>query len=141
MIWILTDSPVTDKKTHKKTPITDKKTTAKSKDQEEKKVRGKVTPYKAKDLVSLVRSAITKNPSLSNKDMVSVLSPYGKTGSNIFTNSLLQNTCMLPRKEIFGDPATNATYALALKCELEKHDHLVHISMLDRKQTLKTYTL
>ncbi len=92
---------------------------------QEKKPRGRITPYKAKDLVPLVRRAVSTNPSLSNKDMTSVLAPYGKSGKyvSVFTDSLLQNTRKLARIELFGDPKTNATYAPALESELKKHGH------------------
>ncbi len=62
--------------------------------EDEKKPRGRFTPYKAKDLVPLVRAAVSKNPLLSNKDMESLLVPYGKTGAtvSVCTDSLLQNT-------------------------------------------------
>lgn len=101
--------------------------------------RAKMTPYKAKDLVPIVRRAIAKNPCLSNKDMASLLEPYGKSNANwtVFTDSLLQNTRALAREEVFGDPATNATYAMALKCELEKRGHYVHVGTVNRQVTLQ----
>lgn len=40
-------------------------------------------------------------------------------------------------EDIFGDPITNETYALALKCELEKCGHDVHVGLLDWSATLK----
>ena len=98
-----------------------------------------MTPFKAKDLVPIVRSAIATNPSSSNTVLEKILSPYGKTGEGVtvFTESLLQNTRKLARLQVFGDPATNATYALALKCELEKRHHDVHVALTDRSTTLK----
>lgn len=104
-----------------------------------RKPRGKITPYKAKDLVPIVRSGIASNPSLSNKTMEKLLAPYGKTGKDVtvFTDNLLQNTRKLARQEVFGDPATNATYAIALKCDLEKRGHDVYLGLLDRSATLK----
>ena len=105
----------------------------------EKKTRGRFTPYKAKDLVPLVRAAVSKNPSLSNKDMESLLAPYGKTGAtvSVFTDSLLQNTRKEARQDVFGKPETNATYAMALKVELEKKGHGVHVGVWDMKETLQ----
>jgi len=106
-------------------------------------VRGKITPYKAKDLVPIVRNAIAKNPSLSNNDMESMLAPYGKIvksdkkKTTVFTDSLLQNTWSEARKEVFGDAKSNATYATALKAELEKRGHHVHLSLVNRNHTLK----
>ena len=99
----------------------------------------KVTPYKAKDLVPLVRRSIATNPTLSNKSMKDLLKPYGKVGENysVFTESLLQNTRTLAKEEIFGDPKTNATYVFALKCEMEKNGHKVSLKMCDRKTTLE----
>ena len=104
-----------------------------------RKPRGKITPYKAKDLVPIVCTAIASNPSLSNTVMERLLSPYGKTGKGVtvFTDNLLQNMRKLVREDVFGDPTTNATYALALKCELEKRGHDVHVGLLDRSATLK----
>ena len=98
-----------------------------------KKKRAKMTPYKAKDLVPIVRRAISKISSLSNNDMLSVLQPYGKCNKlwSMFTDSLLQNTQMIARAEVFGNPGTNATYATALKCELEKRGHYVHLNMVN----------
>jgi len=65
--------------------------------------RGKMTPYKAADLVPIVRKAIAKNPSLSNKDMASILDGYGKSNANwtVFTESLLclVNQQQMPRMQ------------------------------------------
>jgi len=97
-----------------------------------------MTPYKAKDLVPIVRLVIAKNPCLSNKDMASILEPYGKSNPNwtVFTDSLLQNTRTAAREEVFGKPEINATYAMALKCELEKRGHYVHVGTVNRQLTL-----
>ncbi len=97
--------------------------------EKKKTSRGRCTPYKAKDLVPLVRAAVSKNPSLLNKDMESLLAPYGKTGAtvSVFTDSLLQNTRKEARTDVFGSPETNATYAMALKVELQKKGHGVHV--------------
>jgi hypothetical protein len=74
--------------------VNKKVTVSTNEDETKKKSRGRCTPYKAKDLVPLVRAAVSKNPLLSNKDMESLLVPYGKTGAtvSVFTDSLLQNT-------------------------------------------------
>ncbi len=71
--------------------------------------------------------------------MASTLEPYGKSNANWseFTDSLLQNTRALAREEVFGDPATNATYAMALKCELEKRGHYGHVGTVNRQVTLQ----
>jgi MULE transposase domain len=141
------DKKVADQKlaaAEKEKKLADKKVGGDADTVKAKTVRGKITPFKAKDLVPLVRSAMAKNPSMSNKAMESILSPYGKTGKNssVFTNSLLQNTRTETRKELFGDPETNATYATGLKIELEKHGHYVHVQLANRKETLKNiYTV
>jgi hypothetical protein len=61
---------------------------------------------------------------------------------SVFTDSLLQNTRKLVRQDVFGSPETNATYAMALKVELEKQGHCVHVGVWDMKETLKNmYTV
>jgi len=55
-----------------------------------------------------------------------------------FTDSLLQNTRSAARDDIFGDPATNATYAIALKLELEKRGHSAHVKTIARNETLQS---
>lgn len=71
--------------------------------------------------------------------MESILKPYGKIGANVsvFTDSLLQNARKLARVDVFGEPASNATYATALKCELEKLGHYVHLGLLNMKAILE----
>ena len=124
-----------------KKPNAGKKLVAKATDETKssRKQRAKITPYKALDLVPIVRSAIAANPSLSNTDMQKILAPYGKTGKDItvFTDNLLQNTRKMARNDVFGDALTNATYAIALKCEMEKRGHSAHVGLSDRSETLK----
>jgi hypothetical protein len=87
--------------------------------------RSFVTPYKAFDLVPLLRTAFIKNPNLSNSGMMTILEPYGKPG--VFTNALLQNARQLARMELFGTKEGNVKYVRALKIELEKRGHVVMI--------------
>lgn len=106
----------------------------------EKQVHEKVTIYKAKDLVPTVCVPIAKNPSLPNIVMEKLLSQYGNTGNGmtVFTDNLLQSSPKLAREDVFGDPATHVSYAMVLKCELEKQGHDAHIWLLDGSETQKT---
>ncbi len=55
----------------------------------------------------------------------------------MFTDSLLQNARKLARVDVFGEPASNAAYGTALKYELEKLGHYVHLGLLDMKAILE----
>ncbi len=98
--------------------------------------RAIVTPYKAFDLVPLVRTAFMKNPNTSNSDMMTVLEPYGKPG--VFTGALLQNTRQQARMELFGTEEGNVKYVRALKSELVKRGHVVMINTVYRNQVLQS---
>jgi hypothetical protein len=100
------------------------------------KQRAFVTPYKAKDLVPLLKKSFLDNPNTSNVVMKNVLEPYGKQG--VFTDNLLQGARKAVRKELYGTDEDNVQYTKALKLMLEDKGHKVMVDTTTRKEVLQS---
>ena len=105
-------------------------------EQDSKKKRAFVTPYKAKDLVPLLKKSFLDNPNTSNVVMKNVLEPFGK--QCVFTDNLLQGARKVVRKELFGTDEDNVQYSMALKRMLEDKGHKVMVDTTTRKEVLQS---
>ncbi len=64
-----------------------------------------------------------------------MLEPYGKKYA--LTDAILQDAQTASQKELFGLPEDNMKFANAIKYNLEKRGHIVHMKFTTRRETLK----
>jgi hypothetical protein len=83
------------------------------------------TPFKARWLIPLLKTAIGATPNILNKHIRLLLATYIK--DKFLSASLLQNARTLTRLEIFGYPDDNVLFVHALVTEMQSRHHDVYL--------------
>ena len=97
------------------------------------------SPYKKAMVAPLILTMIADNPGCTNKTLRSLLKLYGKDYA--FTDSILQESRVAAREQLFGTPEVNVTYVNTVKKELEERGHIVRMEYTERRETLKNIEL
>ena len=83
------------------------------------------TPFKARWITPLIKTAIGATPNMLNKHIRLLLATYIK--DKFLSASLLQNARTLARLEIFGYPDDNVMFVCALVAEMQSRHHDVYL--------------
>ncbi len=92
------------------------------------------TPFKSSMMVPIFKPAVEKNPGLPYDHLRSLLKPYAKDYA--ITVALLQGGRSATKKELFGTPEDNVSYAGSIAREMRRLGHEVKLIFLSRKETL-----
>ena len=91
------------------------------------------TPFKSSMMVPIFKPAVEKNPGLPYDHLRSLLKPYAKDYA--ITVALLQGGRSATKKELFGTPEDNVSYAGSIAREMRRLGHEVKLIFLSRKET------